>query len=222
MFVMNFGAGTEYPYTPPVIPNEAITSPDGFPGAGMPLLWLLNANEGAGYPYRVVNFLWGYAHKRDVYAAIVVSGVIDNVYQDTDLDGIPDHSDNDKDNNGIPNDQDPEDDNDGIPDNEDFDDDNDGIKDEFDNDRINAYGFTYGPIWDQCAGPIAPPQGFIVPSGYWGAPVVEVDVNLTIQDGVSVGLRPKDSLTFTCGHELGHNPSCHLKRQGKRDSESCN
>jgi hypothetical protein len=33
MFVMNFGAGTEYPYTPPIIPNDAITSPDGFPGA---------------------------------------------------------------------------------------------------------------------------------------------------------------------------------------------
>jgi hypothetical protein len=46
MFVMNFGAGTEYPYTPPIIPNDAITSPDGFPGAGMPLLWLLNTREG--------------------------------------------------------------------------------------------------------------------------------------------------------------------------------
>ena len=72
MFVMNFGAGTEYTYTPPVIPNDAITSPDGFPGAGAPLLWLLNAREGSGYPFRVVNFLWGYAHRRDVYAAITI------------------------------------------------------------------------------------------------------------------------------------------------------
>jgi len=80
MFVMNFGAGTEYPYTPPIIPNDAITSPDGFAGVGMPLLWLLNANEGAGYPLRVVNFLWGYAHRRDVYAAIVVPRNVDDVY----------------------------------------------------------------------------------------------------------------------------------------------
>jgi hypothetical protein len=78
MFVMNFGAGTEYPYTPPIIPNDAITSPDGFPGAGMPLLWLLNANEGSGYPLRVVNFLCGYAHRRDVYAAIVVPSEDEN------------------------------------------------------------------------------------------------------------------------------------------------
>jgi hypothetical protein len=83
MFVMNFGAGTEYPYTPPIIPNDAITSPDGFPGAGMPLLWLLNTREGAprwvrhpdkGFwmPGKIVNFLHGYAHLRDVYAAVVV------------------------------------------------------------------------------------------------------------------------------------------------------
>jgi len=54
MFVMNFGAGNEDPYEPAVILNDAITSQDGFPGAGMPLLWLLNAKEGSGYPP-----LWG-------------------------------------------------------------------------------------------------------------------------------------------------------------------
>jgi len=80
MFVMNFGAGNENPYQPAVIPNDAITDAKGFPGAGMPLLWLLNANEGSGYPFRVVNFLWGYAHRRDVYAAIVVPGNVDDVY----------------------------------------------------------------------------------------------------------------------------------------------
>jgi len=75
MFVMNFGA---VPPTDPrwpfnfVIPNEAITSDDGFPGQGMPNLWLLNAYEGSGYPLRVVNFLNNYAHNRDVYAAIVI------------------------------------------------------------------------------------------------------------------------------------------------------
>jgi len=213
MFVMNFGAGYYDPindrWVEAIIPNDAIESQNGFPGAGVPGeggrgFWLLNADEGAGYPLRVVNFLWGYAHRRDVYAAIVVPGVIDNVYQDTDLDGIPDPNDNDKDNDSIPNDQDPDDDNDGIPDNQDDDDDNDGIRDASDNDRINAYGFTYGPIWDQCAGPIAPPRGFIVPSGYWGSPVIEVDVNLTIQNSASVGLRPEEGLTFICGHELGH------------------
>jgi len=78
MFVMNFGAGNEDPYEPPEIPNDAITSPNGFPGAGMPQLWLLNANEGAGYPYRVVNFLSGSFHNRDVYAAVVVPNNVDN------------------------------------------------------------------------------------------------------------------------------------------------
>lgn len=78
MFVMNFGAGNEATGEPPTIPNEAITSQDGFPGAGMPILWLLNANEGDGYPHRVVNFLHGYAHNRNVYAAIVVPGDVDN------------------------------------------------------------------------------------------------------------------------------------------------
>jgi hypothetical protein len=98
MFVMNFGAGTEYPYTPPIIPNDAITSPDGFPGAGMPLLWLLNANEGSGYPLRVVNFLWGYAHRRDVYAAIVVPSWGEVwVYADRDGDGQPEDNDGDGD-----------------------------------------------------------------------------------------------------------------------------
>ena len=75
MFVMNFGAVPRDPENGDwsfIIPNDAITDPNGFPGAGMPLLWLLNANEGSGYPLRVVNFLWGYAHRRDVYAAIVV------------------------------------------------------------------------------------------------------------------------------------------------------
>ena len=78
MFVMNFGAGNEDPYEPAVIPNDAITDAKGFPGAGMPLLWLLNANEGSGYPLRVVNFLCGYAHRRDVYAAIVVPSEDEN------------------------------------------------------------------------------------------------------------------------------------------------
>ena len=78
MFVMNFGAGNEDPYEPAVIPNDAITDDKGFPGAGMPLLWLLNAKEGSGYPLRVVNFLWNYAHRRDVYAAIVVPGNVDD------------------------------------------------------------------------------------------------------------------------------------------------
>jgi hypothetical protein len=84
MFVMNFGAGYYDPindrWVEAVIPNDAIESQDGFPGQGMPLLWLLNANEGSGYPFRVVNFLWGYAHRRDVYAAIVVPGNVDDVY----------------------------------------------------------------------------------------------------------------------------------------------
>jgi hypothetical protein len=82
MFVMNFGAGYYDPindrWVEAVIPNEAIESQDGFPGQGMPLLWLMNANEGSGYPLRVVNFLWNYAHRRDVYAAIVVPGNVDD------------------------------------------------------------------------------------------------------------------------------------------------
>lgn len=81
MFVMNFGAGYYDPindrWVEAVIPNEAIESPRGFPGAGVPGeggegFWLLSADEGFGYPLRVVNFLCGYAHRRDVYAAIVV------------------------------------------------------------------------------------------------------------------------------------------------------
>jgi hypothetical protein len=81
MFVMNFGAVPRDPENGDwnfVIPNEAIESQDGFPGQGMPLLWLLNANEGSGYPLRVVNFLWNYAHRRDVYAAIVVPGNVND------------------------------------------------------------------------------------------------------------------------------------------------
>ncbi len=48
MFVMNFGAvpidpqDGDWSFT---IPNEAITSQDGFLGQGMPMLWHLNANE---------------------------------------------------------------------------------------------------------------------------------------------------------------------------------
>jgi len=87
---MNFGAGYYDPvndrWVEPEIPNEAITSQDGFPGQGMPVLWLLNANEGSGYPLKVVNFLNGYAHRRDVYAAIVVPGtrlVDPNAYAET-------------------------------------------------------------------------------------------------------------------------------------------
>ena len=85
MFVMNFRAGYYDPvndrWVEPEIPNEAITSQDGFPGQGMPLLWLLNANEGAlrwvshplgDIPGKIVNFLYGYAYIRGVYAAVVV------------------------------------------------------------------------------------------------------------------------------------------------------
>jgi hypothetical protein len=79
MFVMNFGAVPRDPENGDwnfVIPNEAITSQDGFPGVGVPGeggrgFWLLNANEGDGFPFRVVNFLNNWAHRRDVYAAIV-------------------------------------------------------------------------------------------------------------------------------------------------------
>jgi len=92
MFVMNFGAGTEDPYTPAVIPNDVISDAKGFPGIGMPLLWLLNANEGEtvyqarqysdpqGNIHNIlltgkrVNYLHGYAHLRDVYSAVVVPG----------------------------------------------------------------------------------------------------------------------------------------------------
>ncbi|MDW8026898.1 MAG: hypothetical protein RMK94_00735 [Armatimonadota bacterium] len=81
MFVMKFGAGNQNPYVPPTIPNEAITFQNGFPGQGMPNLWLLNANEGelrwvdhplGDIPGKIVNFLHGFAHFRDVYAAVVV------------------------------------------------------------------------------------------------------------------------------------------------------
>jgi hypothetical protein len=115
MFVMNFGAGNENPYQPAVIPNDAITDAKGFPGAGMPLLWLLNANEGETV-YQVrqyrdaqgnihnilltgkrVNYLHGYAHLRDVYSAVVVPGTQllgQNSLAETfgpiwDVDGLP-------------------------------------------------------------------------------------------------------------------------------------
>lgn len=89
MFVMNFGAvpsnDPNWPFDF-VIPNEAITSDMGFPGMGVPGengrgFWLLNANEGATHwmrhtegwiPGKIVNFLCGYAHLRDVYAAVIV------------------------------------------------------------------------------------------------------------------------------------------------------
>ncbi|MFA0782733.1 hypothetical protein [Fervidibacter sacchari] len=93
MFVMNFGA-VPPPNDPKylnwpfdfIIPNEAITSDIGFPGTGVPGengkgFWLLNANEGStrlmrhpqGWiPGKIVNFLCGYAHLRDVYAAVIV------------------------------------------------------------------------------------------------------------------------------------------------------
>jgi hypothetical protein len=79
MFVMNFGAVPRDPENGDwnfVIPNDAITSQDGFPGVGVPGeggrgFWFLNANEGDGFPFRVVNFLDNWAHRRDVYAAIV-------------------------------------------------------------------------------------------------------------------------------------------------------
>jgi hypothetical protein len=115
MFVMNFGAGNENQYQPAVIPNDAITDAKGFPGAGMPLLWLLNANEGETV-YQVrqyrdaqgnihnilltgkrVNYLHGYAHLRDVYSAVVVPGTQllgQNSLAETfgpiwDVDGLP-------------------------------------------------------------------------------------------------------------------------------------
>ncbi|MCS7254951.1 MAG: hypothetical protein RMK18_12555, partial [Armatimonadota bacterium] len=79
------------------------TSNDGFPGQGVPGennkgFWLLNANEGVGYPLRVVNFLWNYAHRRDVYAAIVVPSQ-GNVwtYADTDDNDQPEDRDGDGD-----------------------------------------------------------------------------------------------------------------------------
>jgi hypothetical protein len=77
MFVMNFGAIPRDPANGDwsfVISNDAITSPNGFPQLEIPQLWLFNANEGAGYPYRVMNFLSESFHRRDVYAAIVVPG----------------------------------------------------------------------------------------------------------------------------------------------------
>ncbi|GBC98074.1 hypothetical protein HRbin17_00569 [bacterium HR17] len=46
MFVMNFGAVPRDPQNGDwsfIIPNEAITSQDGFLSQKMPLLWLLNA-----------------------------------------------------------------------------------------------------------------------------------------------------------------------------------
>lgn len=147
MFVMNFGAGNEDPYEPPEIPNDAITSPNGFPGAGMPQLWLLNANEGSGYPYRVVNFLSESFHNRDVYAAVVVPGDVRG-YRDADNDGQPDDA------NG-----------DGVID------DNDLVVD------VRAYGFTYDPIWDNAGGPIAPPGAWGYIPQFWGPPVIEVDVD---------------------------------------------
>jgi hypothetical protein len=115
MFVMNFGAGNEDPYEPAVIPNDAITDDKGFPGAGMPLLWLMNANEGKtvtqtvtygdheGNSYKVlltgkqVNHLHGYAHLQDVYAAVVVPGtqllgndsLAETLGPIWDIDGLP-------------------------------------------------------------------------------------------------------------------------------------
>ncbi|MCX7777551.1 MAG: hypothetical protein N2381_05785 [Armatimonadetes bacterium] len=100
MFVMNFGAVPRDPENGDwnfVIPNEAITSNDGFPGQGVPGennkgFWLLNANEGETVQqtrrYRddqgnvhnilltgkLINYLHGYAHIQDVYAAVVVPG----------------------------------------------------------------------------------------------------------------------------------------------------
>jgi hypothetical protein len=80
MFVMNFGAVPRDPENGDwsfVIPNEAITHPNGFPGTGVPGendngFWLLNANEGETHSVRhpevgwitgkIVNFLHGYAH----------------------------------------------------------------------------------------------------------------------------------------------------------------
>ena len=151
MFVMNFGAGREDPYEPAVIPNEAIESPRGFPGTGVPGeggegFWLLNADEGFGYPLRVVNFLCGYAHRRDVYAAIVVPSWGEVwVYADQDGNGQPEDNDGDG-----------------------------------DLDRIVYWGFTYGPIWGQARRPyegfIPPPDPNWGNQPLWGPPICEIDV----------------------------------------------
>jgi hypothetical protein len=189
MFVMNFGAGNENPYQPAVIPNDAITDAKGFPGAGMPLLWLLNANEGAGYPLRVVNFLCGYAHRRDVYAAVIVPGDIEG-FRDTNNDGQPD------DVNG-----------DGVID------DNDLVVD------VDAYGFTYGPIWDNAGGPIDPPGDWGYIPQFWGPPVIEIDVGYIRFDQQDQrrnlgGLTELQALTWIIGHELGHTVLWHQPAYG--------
>jgi hypothetical protein len=192
MFVMNFGAGNEDPYEPPEIPNDAITSPNGFPGAGMPQLWLLNANEGAGYPYRVVNFLSGSFHNRDVYAAVVVPGDVRG-YSDADNDRQPDDVNDD-----------------GIID------DNDLVVD------VRAYGFTYGPIWDNAGGPIAPPGAWGYIPQFWGPPVIEVDVDLIRADAADPtqnpnGLTDLQALTWIVGHELGHTVLWHQPDYGHHE-----
>ena len=118
MFVMNFGAVPRDPQNGDwsfIIPNEAMTSQDGFPDQGMPLLWLLNANEGETVQQtrqyqddqgnvhnvlltgKLVNYLYGYAHVQDVYAAVVVPGsqlLGQNSLAETfgpiwDIDGLP-------------------------------------------------------------------------------------------------------------------------------------
>jgi len=156
MFVMNFGAGYYDPindrWVEAIIPNDAIESQNGFPGAGVPGeggrgFWLLNADEGAGYPLRVVNFLWGYAHRRDVYAAIVVPSWGEVwVYADRDGDGRPEDNDGDG---------------------------------EFD--KIVYWGFTYGPIWGQARRPhegfIPPPDPNWGNQPLWGPPICEIDVS---------------------------------------------
>lgn len=195
MFVMNFGAGNEDPYEPAVIPNDAITSPDGFIGAGMPPLWLLNANEGLGYPLRVVNFLWNYAHRRDVYAAVIVPGDIEG-YQDANRDGQPDDVNDD-----------------GVID------DNDLVVD------VDAYGFTYGPIWDEAGGPIAPPGDWGYIPQFWGPPVIEVDVDLIRQHQQNPqqnpnGLTELQALTWIVGHELGHTVLWHQPAYGHHEGNT--
>jgi len=194
MFVMNFGAGREDPYEPAVIPNDVIESQDGFPGAGVPGeggrdFWFLSADEGAGYPLRVVNFLWGYAHRRDVYAAIIVPGDIEG-FQDANNDGQPD------DING-----------DGVID------DNDLVGD------VDAYGFTYGPIWDNAGGPIDPPGDWGYIPQFWGPPVIEIDVGYIRLDQQDQrrnlgGLTELQALTWIIGHELGHTVLWHQPAYG--------
>jgi hypothetical protein len=193
MFVINLGAGSQNPYVPPSIPNEAITSPNGFPGAEMPQLWLLNWNEGSGYPYRVVNFLSGSFHNRNVYAAIIVPGAI-QVYSD----GFYSHWLND----GQPDDMN-----------------GDGVIDHQDLISLLAYGSTSGPIWGDAGGPITPPRSWNYIPPVLGPPIIEMDVDLIRRDVNDQTENPNQFtelqiLTWLIGHEIGHTVLWHRDDYG--------